>query len=294
MTKRVLGIILLFSVAAVAQQERKRPRITGVSHASFFTSNAAAAKRFYGELLGLEPGSWSGVYAVGTQSIEAEAKQPPANNSGMLSHIAFSTDDAEGMRRFLEANHVTVPGEVHAEKSGVRWFELKDPEGHPIEFVQERSERRASPRAISHRLIHAGFVVRDRAAEDSFYAGLLGFRVYWHGGMKDDQTDWLDMQVPEGTEWLEYMIVGKDSKADAGTLGILNHVALGVRDIKAAQKMLESRGWKPSARERAQVGRDGKWQLNLYDPDGTRVELMEFTPVEKPCCSPYVLPHPHD
>jgi len=27
--------------------------------------------------------------------------------------------------------------------------------------------------------------------------------------------------------------------------------------------------------------------LNLYDPDATRVELMEFTPVEKPCCSEY-------
>jgi len=24
----------------------------------------------------------------------------------------------------------------------------------------------------------------------------------------------------------------------------------------------------------------GKWQLNLYDPDGTRVELTEFTPVQ--------------
>jgi hypothetical protein len=41
-----------------------------------------------------------------------------------------------------------------------------------------------------------------------------------------------------------------------------------------------------------QIGRDGKWQLNLYDPDGTRVELMEFAPVEKPCCSEYTGPHP--
>jgi len=39
-------------------------------------------------------------------------------------------------------------------------------------------------------------------------------------------------------------------------------------------------------------GREGKWQLNLYDPDGTRVELMEFTPVEKPCCSDCTGPHP--
>jgi hypothetical protein len=29
------------------------------------------------------------------------------------------------------------------------------------------------------------------------------------------------------------------------------------------------------------VGRDGKWQLNLCDPDETRVELMEFKPTKE-------------
>jgi len=32
--------------------------------------------------------------------------------------------------------------------------------------------------------------------------------------------------------------------------------------------------------------------LNVYDPDETRVEFMEFTPVQKPCCSDYTGPHP--
>jgi hypothetical protein len=38
--------------------------------------------------------------------------------------------------------------------------------------------------------------------------------------------------------------------------------------------------------EKPEIGRDGKWQLNLYDPNFTRVELMEPKPVRKPCCSP--------
>ena len=38
--------------------------------------------------------------------------------------------------------------------------------------------------------------------------------------------------------------------------------------------------------EKPKIGRDGKWQLSLYDPNLTRVELMEPKPVEKPCCSP--------
>jgi hypothetical protein len=41
-----------------------------------------------------------------------------------------------------------------------------------------------------------------------------------------------------------------------------------------------------------EVGRDGKDSIDIYDPDGTRVELMEFTPVEKPCCTEYTGAHP--
>jgi hypothetical protein len=41
-----------------------------------------------------------------------------------------------------------------------------------------------------------------------------------------------------------------------------------------------------------QLGKDGKWQFNLFDPDDTRVELMEYGAVEKPCCSPFTAPNP--
>ena len=80
-------------------------------------------------------------------------------------------------------------------------------------------------------MIHAGFVVHDRAAEDKFYQDLLGFHVYWQGGMKEDETDWVDMQVPDGTQWLEYMLVRKDSSSSPRTLGVLNHIALGVPEM---------------------------------------------------------------
>jgi hypothetical protein len=97
------------------------------------------------------------------------------------------------------------------------------------------------------------------------------------------------MQVPDGTDWTEYML-GVSPNASHKTLGVMNHIALGVPDIHAAQQQLIKNGWKGT--EQPKIGRDGKWQLNLYDPDQTRVELMEFTPVEKPCCSEYTGPHP--
>jgi hypothetical protein len=57
-----------------------------------------------------------------------------------------------------------------------------------------------------------------------------------------------------------------------------------VPDANAAHKVLLDRS--VQMREKPKIGRDGKWQLNLYDPNLTRVELMEPKPVETPCCSP--------
>jgi catechol 2,3-dioxygenase-like lactoylglutathione lyase family enzyme len=140
------------------------------------------------------------------------------------------------------------------------------------------------------RIIHAGIIVHDRAAEDKFYKDILGFHVYWHGGMKDGEDHWVDMQVHDGTDWIEYML---DVSPDANkrTLGVMNHIAIGVVDIKSELARLDEENVVPIL-EQPKIGRDGKWQLNLYDPDDTRVELMEFTPVQKPCCSDYTGPHP--
>ena len=40
------------------------------------------------------------------------------------------------------------------------------------------------------------------------------------------------------------------------------------------------------------VGFDEQRQLNVFDSDLTRIELMEFAPAEKPCCSDFTGPHP--
>jgi catechol 2,3-dioxygenase-like lactoylglutathione lyase family enzyme len=221
----------------------------------------------------------------------------PAN---LINQITFSTDDIPALRRYLEFRKIAV---IYPPISspGLRgqYFTVVDPEGHGIGFVQRKRgvsaparqdpQSSAPPKTSTFRLIHAGFVVKDRAIMDKFYKDVLGFHVYWHGGMKDDETNWVDMQVPDGADWIEYML-NVPTNADHHTLGVMNHIALGVPDINAAREQLIKNGWKPG--EEPKIGRDGKWQLNLYDPDDTRVEFMEFTPTQKPCCSEYTGPHP--
>jgi catechol 2,3-dioxygenase-like lactoylglutathione lyase family enzyme len=130
-------------------------------------------------------------------------------------------------------------------------------------------------------MIHVGVTVADRDAADRLYKDILGFSEMWHGGMKDDRTDWVDMRVPDGTDWLEYML--NVHNPSPKTLGVMHHLALGVPSVEAGYKTLTARGMQI---EQPQIGRDGKWQLNLYDPNLTRCELMEPKPVQTPCCSP--------
>jgi hypothetical protein len=89
------------------------------------------------------------------------------------------------------------------------------------------------------------------------------------------------MRVPDGTDWLEYML--NVHNPSPKTLGVMHHLALGVPSVEAGYKTLTARGMQI---EQPQIGRDGKWQLNLYDPNLTRCELMEPKPVQTPCCSP--------
>ena len=209
-----------------------------------------------------------------------------------MDHVAFTTDNIVALRRYLTGKGIK-PGQIQGRSDHSLSFMVDDPEGHHIEFV-ERGRGEAPPvpaSAVSRRLIHTGFVVYHRDAEDHFYRDILGFRPYWHGGMKDDVTDWVAIQVPDGTDWLEYML-NQPEHMDLELTGVMNHISLGVADMTKAQALLESHGWKTHGEEHAQMGRDGKWQLNVFDGDHTRIELMEFKPAEKPCCSDFTGPHP--
>jgi hypothetical protein len=42
---------------------------------------------------------------------------------------------------------------------------------------------------MGHRIIHIGFLVHSREAEDKFYRTLLDFRPYWWGGRTKGRVD---------------------------------------------------------------------------------------------------------
>ena len=134
-------------------------------------------------------------------------------------------------------------------------------------------------------------IVHDRAKEDAFWKDVLGFRPYWYGTMHPPNVDFVSLQVPDGTDWIEYMMM-PSQKPSQHDFGMSDHFSLGVEHMQTVLHDLQRNGCEDKMCTGIQAGKDGKVQLNLFDPDFTRVEYMEFAPVMEPCCSKFTGTHP--
>jgi catechol 2,3-dioxygenase-like lactoylglutathione lyase family enzyme len=290
--RRPTLLLLLLTVACLGQAQQQRPAITGIAFLRVYASDPAASATFYGNTLGFHGTKGDGltVYAVNdAQWLEVKPlpSPPPA---ARMEAVAFTTRNAAALERYLRAHSIAI---VQPLKHGT--FGVHDPEGNLILFVQQGVRPAGvpapSPNATSRRIIHAGLLVRDRTAEDRFYRDVLGFRPYWHGGRTDDRTDYVSLQVPDGSDWLEYML----NVSPTPTLhdyGMVDHFSLGTIHMSDVVADLARNKCEGPNCTKTQMGRDGKVQLNLFDPDLTRVEYMEFQPTNKPCCSDFAGKHP--
>ena len=192
-----------------------------------------------------------------------ELKEP--NRGPPLAHRLRNHRHAKQLRDYLASHGVKVPdSRLRTGLDGNLSMMLKDPDGHNVEFVRVRARlaaqpatsasscrTRASPSASSMWASRCA----DQAAADRFYKDILGFHDIWHGGMTDDRTDWVDMRVPDGTDWLEYML--NVHNPSPRTLGVMHHLALGVPSVPGGLQDGASRAGssreKPQDRPRRQV-----------------------------------------
>jgi catechol 2,3-dioxygenase-like lactoylglutathione lyase family enzyme len=301
-------VLLNFALAVRAGDQPQRPRILGISHIGFYVSDLQKARRFYEDFLGFaEPydlkhddGSVSLAFVKINDDQTIELSTDPPKQDGQLSHIAFYTDSAEGMREYLASRGIKVPDKVPRGKIGNLNFTIKDPDGHSVEIVeytpdswatQQRGKYIPATRIADH-MPHVGVTIAALDPSMQFYGDILGFREFWRGSSSGKVLSWVDMRVPDGEDYLEFMLYA--NPPDARSLGVMNHLCLVVPDMQKAVDILKARAVAAhyTLPIEIKVGKNGKRQANLFDPDGTRVELMEPNTIDGKPVPPSAAPPP--
>jgi len=235
----------------------QRPRVFGIAHVSIQTSDMTRARAFYGKVLGFAEQrpvrAERAIFSVNARPrLVIEGGLPPDRDERLL-NVGFD---------------VETPSP-----------DAKDADGHTIQFVSTAgsSDPGETPdRRISRRILHAGLTIKDPAAADTFYKDRLGFSEIWRGGRPEGTISWINMRVPDGTDYIEYMLY-PNAPPTRQQLGSAHHVALLVPDIQQALETVRARTQAGDRNHRAtpNIGVNNRWQLNVFDPDGTRVEFME-------------------
>lgn len=313
-----LALALLAGGTLFAQTAVERPKVLGVAHIALYVKDLAKTRQFYEEFLGFgEPftlpkqdGSGVRIAFVKVNDHQyIEIFTEADRGEGQLNHISLYTDDADRMYGYLKSKGVAVVGDrgsVGKGMTGNKNFNVKDPDGHLVEMVEyqpdswtAREKGKFMPATrISDRMLHAGILVGELEDSVKFYGGILGFREFWRGSSTPTVLSWVNIRPAESEQsYLELMLYGTQPAPE--NRGTAHHICLVVPDAEKALAELERRAAKglytpgPNRPMVIRTGVNRKRQINLYDPDGTRVELMEANTVDGQPAPNSTAPAPH-
>ena len=284
-------LIAALGCAAAQCQTVPRPKIIGVAHISLLAHDFEASRAFYRDMLGFEEpyslkdasGATSMTFFKVNERQYIELAPERIPTAARLNHIAFEVSDAEAMRLYLRSRGVAVPDHVPAGRIGNLNFMIKDRQGVNVEIVQygrsswtvQAKGKFLSDQRISTRIMHVGFVVTDIDPELRFYEDVLGFREFWRGSKDGATLSWINLKLPDSDDYIELMLYGEVPGREAR--GTADHLCLEVPNAERTLGLLKQRAQSANYSRALELhtGKNGKRQINLYDADGTRTELME-------------------
>jgi lactoylglutathione lyase len=296
--KKILFLIILFAFAVIlpissqGKTEMKRPKILGVAHIALYVKSMDQARAFYKDFLGFaEPYSLkknnSNELALtyfkinDRQVIEIFPEKTP--NCDRLYHFAVETDNAEAMRQYLKSKGIKVPDKTPTGRTGNFNYFVTDPNGIICEIVQYTDDgwtmqnfgKDIPDTRISTHMSHVGIMTANLDSAMKFYRDILGFKETWRGSSNGTVLSWVNLKVPDGDDYIELMLFDKEPSADRK--GTMNHICLVVDDVASSAKILQDRKLPEGCKLPTQMktGINRKRQINYYDGDGTRIEIME-------------------
>ncbi|MBV8841251.1 MAG: VOC family protein [Bryobacterales bacterium] len=195
--------------------------------------------------------------------------------------VVFQSTDLEKLHALYESRGLN-PSKIQQGPDGNPVFRVVGPEGNNLDFLQysEQSEQAKargkflSPDRISTHLWHVGIMTKDPATSGPFYREKLGFAnlrfgtrgEYLETPGRDANTETKPPLADTPVTHVQY---------ESEQWGAVNHIGIEVADMRAARDLAQKRGQFDDLRVRAHVGNNGHWLMFLFDPAGTRTEIVE-------------------
>lgn len=208
--------------------------------------------------------------------------------------LVIQTSDIEKLHGLYEQRGVN-PGPITKGPDGNPVFRAVAPNGFPVDFLQYAADSKQgqlkgkllSADRISTHLLHAGTMVKDDPSKD-FLQNKLGFGRRLPG----DRGEYIELPASDRNLETKNPPLDPNNPATLAQYtrevsGAVYHFSLEIGDMHAARELLKKRGGFDDVRLRVAVGNNRHWLLHLFDPDGTRAELMstDTLPTEIPAFS---------
>jgi predicted dehydrogenase/catechol 2,3-dioxygenase-like lactoylglutathione lyase family enzyme len=227
--------------------------------------------------------------------------------------LNYEVGDIEKLRDRLADAGIKIDMDVHTSLDGSREFTVHDPDGNEVQFTQypdgaarilmEKEEGHEVCSQVSY-TTQVAYNVQDELNMERFYCLGLGLKkvdTLTYGELAEamakapnvDPQMLAGMRMMKDKPWLDFIEVaphqyielfhtaGRQLKEDKNLSDAYGyqHLCLEVKDIQAAYAAVKANGITPDTP--ISLGADGAYQFWLVDPDGNRLELMEYAPGAK-------------
>lgn len=264
--------------------------VIGIANVTFKVTDLDKARHYYQGILGfaevfdLKDHSGKLASAYFKVNDDQYIEVIPALKPGELNReerVVFQSTDLERLHALYESRGLT-PSKIQKGPDGNPVFRVVSPEGNNLDFLQyaegsEQAQARGrflGPDRISMHLWHVGVMTRDGSTSGPFYREKLGFTnlrfgprgEYLETPSRDSNTETKPPLADTPATHIQF---------ESEQWGAVNHIGIEVADMRVARDLLQKRGGFDDLRVRAHVGNNRHWLMFLFDPGGTRTEIME-------------------
>lgn len=264
--------------------------VMGIANVTFKVADLTKARAYYKGVLGfaeafdLKDRSGKVTSAYFKLNDDQYIEVVPTLKPGEVNReerVVFQSTGLDKLHALYQSRGLN-PSRIQKGPDGNPVFRVVSPEGNNLDFLQYVAGSRQakvrgkflSPDRISTHLWHVGIMTKDAATSGPFYRDKLGFTSLRFG----TRGDFLELPGRDSNTETKPPLTDTPAthvQYESEQWGAVNHIGIEVADMRATRDLLQKRGGFDDQRVRAHVGNNRHWLMFIFDPSGTRTELME-------------------